>query len=85
MLTVWDNFTLEKIDSMEANYLLTVRLRNRDSSEEWIYTNIYGPIKQNEKEVFWYELAVVGRNWDLPWCVYEDFDAPQKVSDRSGR
>lgn len=45
MLTIWDDTILEKIEAVEGNYSLTIRFRQRDTEQEWIHTNVYGPVR----------------------------------------
>lgn len=44
---------------------------------------MYGPVRQDEKDMFWEDLASIGKVWVHPWIVTGDFNVMRKRSKRS--
>lgn len=69
ILIIWDDSKVDIIDTIEGQFSLTVKLRNREDNREWMHTNIYRPVDHQDKEDFWVELAAIGGFME-PTMVY---------------
>jgi exonuclease III len=74
ILLMWDRRVVEKIEDAVGQYLVSCKFKTIMDQREWMYTGVYGPNLDSEKQGLWDELARVKSWWDVPWCVGGDFN-----------
>ena len=51
----------------------------------WVFTGVYGPVCNRDREDFWKELGSIKGLWSDPWCVGGDFNLVRFPKERSRR
>lgn len=80
-LTVaWKRGVLLDISSCNAHFVV----KSDPPYQCWLLSFVYGPSLWNEKESFWYDLGVTGREFQGPWVCLGDFNAVTHQNDKYG-
>jgi exonuclease III len=74
ILLMWDMRVVEKVDEAAGYYSLSCKFKNVLDQFEWIFTGVYGPNLDNDRDMLWEELAGLLSWWDVPCCIGGDFN-----------
>ena len=82
MLLMWDKRVVEQLDVAKGVFTLSCKFKCMESDLEWMYSGVYGPNRDSDKNLLWEELADIGSWWSLPWCVGGDFNVVRFPNER---
>lgn len=74
---------VESIEECIGNFMVPCSYKNMVDGFSWAFVG-YMPNVDNKRKDLWDELAGVGIWWKLPWCIGDDFNITQFISERSG-
>ena len=83
ILVFWDNRLVELVDVEEGEFSISCRFKNCVDGLMWVFTGVYGPVCNRDKEEFWEELGSIKGLWNDPWCVGGDFNMVIYPGERS--
>ncbi|RVW19701.1 hypothetical protein CK203_111580 [Vitis vinifera] len=83
ILVFWDNKLVELVDVEEGEFSISYRFKNCVDGLMWVFTGVYGPVCNRDKEEFWEELGSIKGLWNDPWCVGGDFNMVRYPEERS--
>uniref|UniRef100_A0A2N9G0Y7 Uncharacterized protein n=1 Tax=Fagus sylvatica TaxID=28930 RepID=A0A2N9G0Y7_FAGSY len=84
VLLLWDRRVLEKVDSVVCQFSVSCLWKGVFDGFEWVGTGLHGPTNDGIHKDLWTELSSVRLKWDLPWCVFGDFNVVRFPSERLG-
>ena len=87
ILICWDKRALVILDWEEGQFSLSCRFRTVEDGVVWVFTGVYGPFTNVEREGLWEEIGAIRGIWDEPWCLGGDFNIilSQRERSRQGR
>ena len=59
ILICWDKRSLDILDWEEGHFTLSCRFRNVDNGVVWVFTGVYGPFTNVERDGLWEEFGVI--------------------------
>lgn len=80
---LWDSNRVHVEESIMGEFSVSLKCKLRGKDDCWVFTGIYGPTIQHEKEKFWEELDSIGAYWNLPWLLAGDLNAVRSRNERS--
>ena len=83
-LLLWDRCVLEKVDSVVCQFSMSCLWKGVFDGFKWVGTGLHGPTNDGIHKDLWTELSSVRLKWDLPWCVFGDFNVVCFPSERLG-
>ena len=81
---IWDRGVVEKVEEAVGHYLVSCMFKNVGDQFEWAFTGVYGPNLSKKCQKMWEELAGFINQWDVPWCLGDDFNVTHFPSERLG-
>ena len=63
-------------------YSISFCFKNCEDNFVWIFSGVYGPVQNEERENFWTELSDIRGLWHDPWCVGRDFNVVRFPGER---
>ena len=84
VLLLWDRRVLEKLDSVVCQFSVSCLWKGVSDGFEWVGTGLYDPTNDGIRNELWIELSGVRLKWDLPWCVFGDFNVVRFPNERLG-
>jgi hypothetical protein len=84
VLLLWDRRVLEKLDSVVCQFSVSCLWKGVSDGFEWVGTGLYDPTNDGIRNELWIELSSVRLKWDLPWCVFGDFNVVRFPNERLG-
>ena len=83
ILLMWDRRVVEKLEDAVGQYSVSCKFRTVMDQSEWMFSGVYGPNLDSERQGMWDELAGVKSWWDVPWCVGGDFNVVRFPAEKS--
>ena len=83
ILLMWDRRVVEKLEDAVGQYSVSCKFKTVMDQHEWMFTGVYGPNLDSERQGLWDELAGVKCWWDIPWCVGGDLNVVRFPVERS--
>lgn len=74
ILVFWDNKVMELIDMELGDYFMCGQLTNTEDYFIWMFSGVYEPIQNGEREYFWATLCAIRGLWNNLWCINGDFN-----------
>ena len=84
ILVFWDKRVVELVEMETGIFSIFCCFRNCTDGFQWMFSGVYGPVVDSERESFWEELGAVRGLWNGPWCVGGDFNAVRFPGERRG-
>ena len=66
ILVFWDNRLVELVDVEEGEFSISCRFKNCVDALMWVFTGVYGPVCNKDREDFWGELRSIKGLWSDP-------------------
>ena len=60
MLLMWDKRVVEQLDAVKGVFTLLCKFKYVKTELEWMYSGVYGPNRDLDRNLLWEELAVLG-------------------------
>ncbi|KAK1277944.1 hypothetical protein QJS04_geneDACA014426 [Acorus gramineus] len=70
-------------DRRVGQFSISVVLEDVITKWNWVWTGVYGPNTNSEREALWEDLSEVSVRWNLPWCLMGDFNCTRFIEDRN--
>jgi hypothetical protein len=83
ILLMWDRRVVEKLEDAVGQYSVSCKFKTVMDQSEWMFSGVYGPNLDSERQGLWDELAGVKSWWDVPWCVGGDFNVVRFPEEKS--
>lgn len=83
LLIAWRQNKYTAIQTEAKQYTLTITFRNNSDASTMIFTAVYGPTEQNQREVFYNELREAQLIQNTPWAIAGDFNVTAAPEDRN--
>uniref|UniRef100_A0A2N9HEY0 Reverse transcriptase domain-containing protein n=1 Tax=Fagus sylvatica TaxID=28930 RepID=A0A2N9HEY0_FAGSY len=83
ILLMWDRRVVEKLEDAVGQYSVSCKFKTVMDQSEWMFSGVYGPNLDSERQGLWDELAGVKSWWDVPWCVGGDFNVVRFPAEKS--
>ena len=84
VLLLWDRRVLEKVDNVVCQFSMYCLWKGVSDGFKWVGIGLYGPTNDGIRKDLRTELSSVRLKWDLPWCVFGDFNVVRFPSERLG-
>ncbi|RVW81744.1 hypothetical protein CK203_049543 [Vitis vinifera] len=85
ILICWDKRVLDIMDWEEGQFTLSCRFKIIENGAYWVFTGVYGPFTNVEREGMWEEFGAIRGLWDDPWCLGGDFNITLFQQERSSQ
>ena len=82
---LWDNRLVELLEVKEVMFIVSCWFKNCVDELRWVFTGVYGPMYNRDREVFWEELRSIKGLWRDPWCMRGDFNMVRYLEEHSRR
>ena len=79
----WDKQQVNVITHAIASFSIIVRVEILSSREHFWMTTVYGPLEDDQKALFLFELAVVAPPSAEPWMLNGDFNMIYEARDKN--
>ncbi|RVX15844.1 hypothetical protein CK203_005809 [Vitis vinifera] len=66
VLVLWDNRLVELLEVKEVMFIVSCWFKNCVDELRWVFTGVYGPVYNRDREVFWEELRSIKGLWRDP-------------------
>jgi len=83
MLTAWDQQVCSLIDTGCRPFTLTTKFKLASDASEFTLTNVYAPVRRDEIQAFFTELASVAATICGAWIVIGDFNLTRDPADKN--
>jgi len=80
---IWDDQALELIDSKVGTYAICGEFKSLNDDFVWGLICVYGPNGDNLRFASFDEVKLFMSQWDIPWCLGEDFNVVRSPYERS--
>ena len=74
---------LQLVESEDSRYSLSCKFRNFKDNFTWIFTGVYGPTSNENRELLWEDLCAIRGLWGDPRCVGGDFNVIRFLEERN--
>lgn len=74
LLILWDKRALNSVESEVGAFSLSRRFESTSENFNWVFTRVYGPHTNPEREDLWLELASIRGLWSDLWVIGGDFN-----------
>ena len=85
IVIIWDDQTLELIDSKVGTYAICGKFKSLNDDFAWGRIGVYGPNDDNLRFALFDELKFFMSQWDIPWCLEGDFNVVRSPYERSSK
>ena len=83
ILILWDSRVLQLIEVEESSYSLSGKFQNIEDDFTWIFSGVYGPTSNENRELLCEELGAIRGLWGEPWCIGGDFNVIRFPNERN--
>ena len=83
LVVFWDSRVLALKGLEKGNLIISCRFRNLNDNFVCVFMRIYGPTKNNIRELLWDELGAIRGLWEDPWCLGGDFNIIKFLGERN--
>lgn len=83
ILIAWRQSMYTLISKEEKQFTLTTTLQNTNDASKIMFTAVYGPTQQNQRQEFYNELKQIKPSGNTPWAVGGDFNVTASPEDRN--
>ena len=83
MLTAWDQQVCSLINTGCRPFMLTTKFKLASDASEFTLTNVYAPVRRDEKQAFFTELVSVAATICGAWIVIGDFNLTRDPADKN--
>ena len=83
ILILWDPRVLQLVEVDESRYSLSCKFWNIEDNFMWIFSGVYGPTSNKNRELLWEELGAIRVLWREPWCIGGDFNVIRFSNERN--
>ncbi|KAF5444273.1 hypothetical protein F2P56_036760 [Juglans regia] len=84
VLLMWDKRVVELVEDCIEIYSVAGSFKNIKDGWMWVLAGVYGPNVDRDRSFLWEELADLYYLWDLPWCLFGDFNIVRFPGERAG-
>ena len=74
---------LQLVESEESRYSLSCKFCNFKDNFTCIFTGVYGPTSNENRELMWEDLGAMRGLWGDPWCSGGDFNVIRFLEERN--
>lgn len=74
ILVFWDSIVLKLLEVELGMHSLSCKFKNCDDNFIWMFTRVYEPVSNIDREELSAKLGNIRRLWSDPWCIGGDFN-----------
>ena len=79
----WNSLVLKLLAKEEGQFTVSCRFKFLEDDCTWVFTGVYGPNANGNREYLWDDLGAIRGLWSDPWCIVGDINITRFPNERN--